>query len=78
VAVAAAVPYPPSLKRRGPGLLLDGPHFSVALVEAVEADPFAGRPRFLLPLGAGPQCLFIEAGDPLPNCAGTALLAAAP
>jgi mannose-6-phosphate isomerase len=77
VAVASTVPYPAELRRSGGGLLLDGAHFAIALVQPADDGLFAGRERFLLPLGTR-ECLFIEAGKPLPARIGPALLAAAP
>jgi len=77
VAVAAAEPYPAALRRSGSGVLLEGPHFSVARLEAGDPDPLAGRARFLLPLDAR-ECLFLDPGEALPARSGPALLAAAP
>ena len=77
VAVASGVPYPDELRRSGNGLLLEGAHFAIALVQPGEEDLFAGRERFLLPLGAR-ECFYLEADEPLPARAGPALLAAVP
>ncbi|MFL6862166.1 MAG: type I phosphomannose isomerase catalytic subunit [Allosphingosinicella sp.] len=77
VAVADRGPYREP-RRRGEGVLLDGPHFAVARLAPGGADPFAGRPRFLLPLGPAPACLYLEPGEPLAALGGPALLAAAP
>jgi len=64
-------------RRRGGGVLLEGPHFAVARLAPGDADPFPDRPRFLLPLGGEPDCLYLAPGEPLP-AAAPALLAAAP
>lgn len=77
VAVAAAAPYPPDMRRSGGRLLLDGPHFAIALVQPGEDDLFAGRERFLMPLGTR-DGFHVPSGQTLPARSSPALLAAAP
>jgi mannose-6-phosphate isomerase len=77
LAVADLGPYREP-RRSGGGVLLDGRHFGVAKLAPGDVDPFADRPRFLIPLGGARECLYLEPGQPLPDLAGPALLAAAP
>jgi mannose-6-phosphate isomerase len=65
VAVARLEPYPQALMREGaePGVLVDGPHFTV--VHAKGGFVLLGRDRWVVPLsgcGAG-ECLFLRAGE---------------
>jgi mannose-6-phosphate isomerase len=72
VAVARREPYPPEQIRSGreAGVLIDGPHFTVAHSKAGAefAERFSGRDLWIIPLsgevdgaGAG-DCLFLQAG----------------
>ena len=84
VAVARLEPYPEALMRdgSGAGVLVDGPHFTVAHCRG-DAERLAGRDRWVVPLagevngaGAG-ECLFLKAGEGLKASADADYLVAA-